>query len=158
MRIYLDTNVVIDFINPKRDGHDRANHILTLAMDRQFEVWISPLQLTQILRNQHRAFKRIVSKTPLKLDQGELGQLAKGVYQNAVNNLKTTLSVCHLATIEPEMILATFRSDWNDLEDCLQHEIAKSVAADYLLTNNKNDFQRSTVPVLSPGEFLELLT
>lgn len=52
------------------------------------------------------------------------------------------------ATTKPDA-LAAARSGMADFEDALQ------VAADIILTRNTDDFKASTLPVMTPEEFLE---
>ena len=46
---------------------------------------------------------------------------------------------------------------WDDFEDALQAVTAERVHADYLITRNIRDFQKSKVTALSPTEFLSRL-
>jgi hypothetical protein len=46
----------------------------------------------------------------------------------------------------------------DDIEDCLQVECAFAVNADYIITHDMGDFENSPIPVISPEDFLKLLT
>ena len=48
-------------------------------------------------------------------------------------------------------------SEMADFEDAVMVETAKQVAVDCIVTRNQKDYARSSVPVYSPGEFLEHL-
>ncbi|MDR1901951.1 MAG: PIN domain-containing protein [Treponema sp.] len=45
---------------------------------------------------------------------------------------------------------------FDDLEDSLQLECAKSVGAEYIISRNIGDFANSPIPVILPEDFLEL--
>jgi hypothetical protein len=46
---------------------------------------------------------------------------------------------------------------FDDMEDCLQTECAKSVNADYVITRNIKDFPVSSIPAILPEDFLKIL-
>lgn len=46
---------------------------------------------------------------------------------------------------------------WNDFEDALQSATAERVRADYIITRNIRDFNKSKVMALTPGELLARL-
>lgn len=45
---------------------------------------------------------------------------------------------------------------WRDFEDAVQTAAAERIGADYIITRNLKDFEKSTVPCVSPASFLEL--
>jgi hypothetical protein len=45
-------------------------------------------------------------------------------------------------------------TEFRDLEDYLQDRCAKNIAADYIITRNVEDFDKSEVPAISPEDFL----
>jgi len=47
------------------------------------------------------------------------------------------------------------RNDFPDFEDCLQDECALENHADYIITRNTDDFKNSSVPALTPADFLQ---
>ena len=71
------------------------------------------------------------------------------------------LDYCKFLTVvgidENKIISALENEDFSDVEDCLQTECAKSCGAEYIVTRNINDFQSSTVPAITPDEFLKLI-
>jgi hypothetical protein len=44
-----------------------------------------------------------------------------------------------------------------DFEDAVQSSCARRVKADYIITRNVKDFEKSPVPAILPSEALELL-
>lgn len=49
------------------------------------------------------------------------------------------------------------RNDFSDFEDCLQDECAVQNNADYIITRNTEDFSNSTIPAVTPSDFLAML-
>ena len=48
-------------------------------------------------------------------------------------------------------------TEFSDFEDCLQHECAEEMSADYLVTRNEQDFRYSKVKAVTPKELLDVV-
>ena len=44
--------------------------------------------------------------------------------------------------------------DWPDFEDSVQFTIGESLAVDYIVTRNTQDFASSSIPAITPEQFL----
>ena len=55
-----------------------------------------------------------------------------------------------------DVVKAIGMTEFKDFEDCLQDRCAEGIGADYIITRNAKDFDGSTVPAVSPEEFLEV--
>ena len=134
MRVLLDTNILIDYISMRSPFTDAAQAILQLCMEEKIDGCIaahSVMNAFYILRKELTA-----------------------------NERKSSLAdLCNLLTvvdIDKAKILSALANDgFTDVEDCLQTECAKEFSADYIVTRNVKDFQNSTVPAISPDEFLK---
>jgi predicted nucleic acid-binding protein len=63
-----------------------------------------------------------------------------------------------IASIEKIHILDALQNEnFDDFEDCLQFECAKSIGAEYIVTRNPVDYVNSDIPIISPHELLSLL-
>ena len=56
-----------------------------------------------------------------------------------------------------EDVIRAARLKWRDYEDCLIAVCADKAKADYLITRDKRGFERSSVPALTPVEWLEMM-
>ena len=64
----------------------------------------------------------------------------------------------HVVPEDKDMILEVLgRDEWRDLEDGLQMQCAKEAGADYVVTQNLKDFQKSEIEAVSEEHFCELL-
>ena len=45
--------------------------------------------------------------------------------------------------------------DWNDFEDSVQYIVGESFSADYIITRNTQDFSSSSIPAITPEQFME---
>lgn len=68
--------------------------------------------------------------------------------------MKKILEILRVIGADHEAVLkAIEQEDFDDFEDCLQNKCAETVNAQYIITNNVKDFNHSTVPAITPGEF-----
>ena len=72
-----------------------------------------------------------------------------------LQNLCTVLSVAGVS--QEDIIAALDKDDFADFEDCLQDQCAQDIEADYIVTCNIGDFEKSVIPAITPKEFVGLL-
>lgn len=72
--------------------------------------------------------------------------------RNILNNLLYVFDVAGLN--KPQLISAINDNNFLDLEDSMQHGSALTCNVDYIITRDSNDFKNSTVPAVTPAEFL----
>lgn len=70
-----------------------------------------------------------------------------------LTNIISLLTVAEIS--HPLIASALSRKDFHDFEDCLQDECAAMVNADYIVTSNIKDFERSKVKAILPEDFLQ---
>jgi len=60
--------------------------------------------------------------------------------------------------IQKEQIIDALSNDeFTDLEDCIQFECAQTINAQYIITRNIADFPNSSIPAISPEDFLKII-
>lgn len=134
MRVFLDTNVLLDSILERQDRHfsENANLILQLGENGTIELFMSTLSvptIAYVLKN--------VS-----------GTSKKSIIRTLCDIVKPLPSL-------PEHIDAMLGNSMNDIEDALQVESARTGNCDLIITRNVSDFKDSDFPFLSPEEFLD---
>ena len=65
---------------------------------------------------------------------------------------QTVVDICGVSS--QDVILA-LKDRWTDGEDAIQYHSALSSKADVILTHNTNDFQQSSLAVMTPEDFLD---
>ena len=132
MKVFLDTNVLIDFM-AERQGYPAAAALFELATDKKLELAYSALTVANafyILRKQY---------TNTELTE-------------AFEMQQSVVEVCGVSSQDVNMAL---KDKWTDGEDAIQYHSALSSHTDVILTHNTNDFQRSSLPVMTPENFLD---
>lgn len=54
-------------------------------------------------------------------------------------------------------VVSQLGGEWKDFEDAVQYGCAIGDFSDYIVTRNAKDFERSSIPVVSPKAMLERL-
>lgn len=137
MKLLLDSNIVIDFLAKREPFCEGAEKLMLLGKTGDHELWISTTQ---------------ANDTFYVLGEGKKSN-AESVKQK-MHKLKTFLRFCGL---NEEGFLKVIDSSWADLEDACVYEVAVHLSADAIITRNKKDFEKSTIPVYDCDEFFEFM-
>jgi len=132
MRVFLDTDVILDCVLA-RSGFDKdATSILSLCETGS----VVGLTSTLILANCHYVFSK---------------QETASKSRKVIARLRALLTVCAVGDRElGEGLVSKFK----DLEDGIQYFTALNNKAELIVTRNTRDFKHAALPVMLPREFL----
>jgi len=134
--IFMDTNVVIDFLADQQPFSLYAARLFDLVITGKVTVYISAVSYNNIYYILRRS---LANKTTIKL----LADLAE---------------MTEIADVTKLVINQSLASDFNDYEDAIQYYCALSVPQiDFIVTRNTKDFKKSALPVLTPEEATALV-
>jgi len=71
------------------------------------------------------------------------------------HHLNTIMNLVDVVPIGADELQKALISDWADLEDSVQYFAAMSAKAEFVITRNKKDFLKSSIPVFSPSAYTE---
>lgn len=133
-RLFLDTNILMDFLFDRDIQKDSTNAIIQMGIDGVFENCISILSLVTV------------------------AYVARKYMDNC--RIEPVLKECSdMFTVLPSdntQHLLALSYNGNDYEDKLQMACAKESGCRYIITRNVNDFSGTPqVPVYTPNEFIE---
>jgi predicted nucleic acid-binding protein len=132
MKVFLDTNIIIDFYD-RRDGfYQPAETIMSLAENNEIKIAVSA---TTIIN----AFYLLRKRLSIEDLYDEFGYLS---------------TFCIITPSDEKVIKESLRLRRKDFEDSVQYESAKAVNADVIVTRNKKDFENLGANVMTPIEFL----
>jgi predicted nucleic acid-binding protein len=133
-RIWVDTNVVLDVIL-ERDGFvEEASELFLLHESAEIEIIISTLSLANIAYVVKRR-----GKNPFLVIAGLLKWIT-------------------VVSLERAHFEKNVNSAFRDFEDGLQYFSAADVARiEAIITRNTKDFKSSSIPVLTPAQFLKTI-
>lgn len=82
-------------------------------------------------------------------------------YHNNTAAIKLAISsfikYCDVTVVDRTTIETSIASAFEDFEDGMQNACAVECKADYIVTRNVDDFEASTLKVVTPTEFLNIL-
>ena len=135
VKIFLDTNVVIDLIAKRQPFYEDAKLFLTLAKNGLARLFIAESSL------------------------GNLYYLVFDIYKIPLIefSMHDFILVCQVVSAGKEVINKSLNSKFKDKEDGLQYFTAEANKMDFLITRDKKDFKyvEGEMPILSPKEFFE---
>jgi predicted nucleic acid-binding protein len=131
MRLFLDTNIVIDILS-LREGYDESLRVLRYCLQKHIECYISTVTVT----NAVYILRKLI--TP-------------GTERDVLYAFTLYVNVAAVNSFD---IAAAFLSPMKDYEDAVQAICAKRINADYIVTRNIKDFRESPVTAILPGDLL----
>lgn len=134
MRVFLDTNVLIDCLADRDEFAKPACTVIEMCRNNKL---IGGISSKSVLDAFH-----LLRKT---LGTGTTRHLLR-----AYCRIFTIISVN-----SDDVIKALDNVDFTDFEDCVQSECAEKFNADYIITRNAKDFKLSKISAVDANEFLQ---
>ncbi len=135
-RLFLDTNVLIDFLADRKPFSDAAAILFEAAINHKVQIYVSAVSYNNIyyILNQ-------------KLSHSQtLKHLA------VLNEMTVTVAVT------AETIDSALLSGFRDFEDAIQYCCALSIQMlDAIVTRNTKDYKKSLLAILTPQEAIVVL-
>ena len=134
MRVYVDTNVLIDYVCQRKEFADAANCLVALGYMGKVKLQTSALSYV----------------TAMFVAQ-------KYHHDNVKNVLLNVSKFVEVLDLQASTVVKMLSSEWKDYEDAAQNATALQAEADCIVTRNKKDFSESSLPVYTSSELLRLL-
>ena len=132
MRLFLDTNVVVDSVKFRKPYVYAIVPIFQMGQAGIHQLIISDLTFANVA---------YLSKKGLSLFE----------WYDLLCELRSNVQI---VPIRETCIDAALKLKSKDFEDALQYFSAKEARVDCIITRNKKDFNFSDIPVLEPIEFI----
>ncbi len=135
-KIFLDTNIVIDFFDPLRPGHLNAKKLLSKIEDNETSGYVSESVANTVVYLLRKQFSP--------------SEIRKILYD--------FLSIISILPCTTELYLQSLKFSANDIEDAVLYQLAIASEIDYFVTENKKDFKKFSMeklPVITTREFLK---
>lgn len=136
MKALLDTCIVMDFLQHREPFAEDAKAIFRAAACNQFTGYITAKSETDIYYLTHRC-THSDKETRQKLN--------------------SLLSIIHMLDSAAIDVFHALSSETSDFEDAVLIETASRSKVDCIITRNQKDFQKSSVAVYCPSEFIARL-
>ena len=134
--IFLDTNVIIDFLADRRPFSLLAAKIFNYSLYGKVKVFISAVSYNNI----YYILRQSLTNT------------------ETIKLLDELCEMTEIADVTKAVIKKSLKTDFKDFEDAIQYNCALSInKIDFIVTRDTKDFKNSVLPVLTPEEALSSL-
>ena len=132
IKVYIDTNIFIDFIAARKPFDEDAITLFQLADNQEIQLMVSDLTIINTIYILHRM---------------------KYAYADIYDTLNDILPLLTITSIGSVIIRRCLSHRSNDFEDEAQYLSAVNANADYIITRNKKDFDFGDKIVMTAKEF-----
>ncbi|MBO4985590.1 MAG: PIN domain-containing protein [Bacteroides sp.] len=132
MKLFLDTNVVVDFCARREPFFQDAATIIDMGYRKEVELIISALTFVNVAY----VLRKVMSQ------------------EMVLTKLFSLMEICQVSPIDGEALKAAARSGSKDFEDAVQYFSAINRYADIIITRDASGFKEFNIPVQSPSVFL----
>lgn len=134
-KIFIDTDVFLDTILDRKPHSAFSNELLNLCERNEIEGFTSSL----VLANIYYIINKIAS------------------HQKAISAISKIRSLVIVLSFTDKEIGESINAEFQDFEDGIQYFIAINNKVECLITRNTKDFQKASISILTPKEFLQAL-
>ena len=132
MKLLIDANILLDVLQ-KREPHFRNSSLIwKLCETDSVEGYVSS-----------HTYANLIYVIRKELDPNKI--------ENVLQQLKLIFQLTDLSVTD---ITKASNLKWDDFEDATQSAIAERIHADYIITRNVRDFNKSRITAFTPEEYL----
>lgn len=135
MRVFLDTNIVLDYLLKREPFSDEARRLFMLGYAGLIHLYMSDITLTNIAY----ITRKVISKEDFYL------------------TIDKFLKYIKVTSIGQQIVELAIKEKWDDFEDCVQYLSALKFEADCIITRNTDDFRMADIPVYTPTSFIDTI-
>ena len=132
MRIFLDTNVLVDFCAEREPFYADAAAIIDMGYSKEAKLIASSLTLVNIAYVMRKV-------KPHSLVMQKIDQL---------------VNLCVISSIDRQTIASAIAAQPTDFEDAVQYHSALQAKADLIISRDTKGFAEFDLPVMTPAEFI----
>lgn len=132
--LFIDTDVIIDFIVDRQPFSEEAARVFTLVDQKKVKGYTSALCYSNLyyVLSRYAPHKKVIS---------------------ILNELSELLGILK---VDQDIIKASLASEFKDFEDAIQYYTAQEYKKiDVIITRNIKDYKKSSLPVMTPETFMK---
>ena len=134
--IFLDINVLIDFLADRRPFSLEAARLFDNSLKRKIRIFISAVSYNNIYYILRQSFS----------------------HNETIKLLAELNEWTEIIDVSKDIIEKSIRSKFNDFEEAIQYYCALSTSKiEFIVTRDTKDFKTSTIPILTPKEANSLI-
>ena len=132
MKVFLDANVILDYLTDRQPFADDAESVIEFCASEGNVGKITTLTAC----NAVYILAKVIGK------------------QLAEEKIKELIDLVGLVGVAPESVSDNLAANHVDFEDSVQLSEAVKWSADVIVTRDKNGFRDSPIPVFTPADFI----
>src|SRR5450432_2033314 len=133
--IFLDTNIVIDFLADRKPFSLFAAKLFNFSILGKAKIYVSAVSYNNI----YYIFRQSHSS------------------REAIKLLDELSEMTEITNVTKSIIKKSLKSDFKDFEDAIQYNCALSLTkVDFIVTRDTKDFKRSSLSIMTPEEAVSL--
>lgn len=134
-KIFLDTNIVVDFLGERENFYEASAKVLTLADQKKIKIFTT---------------SNTISTTYYIISKYENSRIA-------IEKIRKFKLLCSISITDDEVIEKAINSNFKDFEDAIQYFSAVATDCDLIITRNEKDFKNALIPVMNAESYLQTL-
>lgn len=132
-KVFLDTNVILDFLGERAGFYEAAAKVITLADMKKMKIYTSAVS---------------IANTYYLLAKYEN-------HESAIEKIRKFKVLCNVSIIDDEVIDKAINSNFKDFEDSIQYFSAVACGCTTIITRNEKDFKNALTTIIDPIGFLQ---
>ena len=133
--LFLDTNIVVDFLGERKNFYEASAKVLTLADQKKIKIFTT---------------SNTISTTYYIISKYENSRIA-------IEKIRKFKLLCSISITDDEVIEKAINSNFKDFEDAIQYFSAVATDCDLIITRNEKDFKNALIPVMNAESYLQTL-
>jgi predicted nucleic acid-binding protein len=134
-KIFLDTNIIIDFLGERELFYEDSAKVMTLADKKEIVLFTSASSLI----NANYVLTKFENATV------------------ALEKIRKFKLLCEISVMDNEVVEKAINSNFKDFEDAMQYFSALASDCEMIITRNEKDFKNAMIPVMNAKSFLQTL-
>jgi predicted nucleic acid-binding protein len=132
--LFIDTDVIIDFLVDRKPYSREAAIIFTLIDQKKLKGYVSSLTFSNLFY----VLRKIETQ------------------KKVITKLDSLLKLLTVLKVDEQNIRDAIESGFPDFEDSIQYFCAQDCKrVEVIITRNTKDYKKSNLPVMTPGNFLK---
>ncbi len=132
MKIFLDTNVILDVLIKREPFYIDSSKVLTLVNEKIVSGYISAITINNI----YYILRKLKDK------------------ETAKNFITEILESYEIIPLTKDILNQANKISADDFEDGIQFFSALDCGCDFLITRNDKDYPRLGIKIINPGQFI----
>lgn len=133
MKVLIDTNIILDVLCNRKEFVDDSEKFFKLCEVKKITGFISTLSILNIVYIMHK-----------ELDTEKVKEI-----------LEKLFLIFEIIDLKADDLKLASTLDFNDYGDAIQSTQASRIRANYIITRNIKDYNKSKVTAIKPSELIE---